>query len=149
MTPLKDFLYILASWTYAAMTHKLFLLAVGGAIGTITRYLLAKWLGELSSARGFPLGTFVINVSGSFILGLAAVIVLERLPPEYQNWYLLLGTGFCGGYTTFSTFELETFRLVRDRSYAMASLNVAGSVAGGFLGVVIAVMLASILFPKQ
>jgi CrcB protein len=63
--------------------------------------------------------------------------------------YLLVGTGLCGGYTTFSTFELGTFNLVGDRSYALASLNVAGSVLAGFVGLVIGVALANILFPKQ
>jgi len=140
---------LIAAWFYAVLTNNLILLAFGGAIGTIARYLLAKWLGEVGWAKGFPLGTFVINVTGSFILGFAAVLILERLSPAYQNWYLLLGTGFCGGYTTFSTFELETYRLVRDGSFWMALANIFGSVLVGFIGVVAATALAGLVFPKR
>ena len=146
---MKGILYLLGSWVYAALTNKLVLLAIGGAIGTISRYGLAKWLGEVAWAKGFPLGTFVINVTGSFILGMAAVIILERLPPVYQNWYLLFGTGFCGGYTTFSTFEWETYKLVRDGSLWLALANVIGSVLVGFLGVVVAVALTGLVFRRQ
>jgi CrcB protein len=103
----------------------------------------------MSWARGFPLGTFVINVTGSFILGAAAVLILERLPPEYQHWYLLVGTGFCGGYTTFSTFEWETFGLMRDGSLWLALANVLGSVVIGFLGVLVAVTLTRLILPRQ
>jgi fluoride exporter len=137
------------SWLSIIITNRVFLLMLGGGIGTNARYWLARWLDEASWASGFPLGTFVINVSGSFVLGLAAVIISERLPPAYQNWYLLFGTGFCGGYTTFSTFEWETFKLVQNGSWPMALLNVFGSVAAGFLGVLAAVALAGILFPKR
>ncbi len=136
-------------WLYSAMIGKLILLGVGGAAGTIARYGIGKWFNEQPWTRGLPWGTFVINVTGSFILALAAVIILERLPPSSQDWYLLIGTGFCGGYTTFSTFELETFRLVRDGGWRMALANVLGSVLVGFAGVVLAVAIANGLFPRR
>jgi CrcB protein len=139
----------LNDWCYALLTSKFVLLAIGGAVGTNFRYWLGRSLGEVAWAKGFPLGTFVINVTGSFVLGVAAVVILERLPPMYQHWYLLVGTGFCGGYTTFSTFEWETFRLVRDGSMWLALANVAGSVLVGFLGLVIAVVLMELVLPRQ
>jgi fluoride exporter len=124
-------------------------LMVGGAVGTLARYWIGKWISEQSWADGFPWGTLAINVSGSFILGFAAVLILERLPPEYGDWYLLVGTGFCGGYTTFSTFEWETFKLIRSGSWALAAANVLGSVLIGFIGVLLGVVAASLLFPAN
>jgi CrcB protein len=137
------------AWLLQVARMKLVLLIVGGALGTCLRYYLSRWLNELSWTRGFPLGTFVINVSGSFILGFAAALIRERLPPEQQFLYLLIGTGFCGGYTTFSTFELETLQLVRDDSWLMALANVVGSVVLGFVGVLGGVILVRLLFPQS
>jgi CrcB protein len=126
---------------------KLLSLVLGGALGTVCRYWIGRWLNAQPWALGFPVGTFVINVSGSFILGAASVIILERLPPEHQDWYLLIGTGFCGGYTTFSTFEWETFKLVRDGSYWFALGNIFGSVVVGFVAVLLGVLVANLIFP--
>jgi CrcB protein len=125
------------------------LLMLGGAVGTLARYWLGRWISSQPWAQGFPYGTLVVNVTGSFILGVAAAVILERLPPEHLDWYLLIGTGFCGGYTTFSTFEWETFKLIQDGSWWLALANVFGSVLAGFLGVLLAVGLVNTFFPQS
>ena len=128
---------------------KALLLMVGGALGTYARWWIGGWFAAQPWTRGLPMGTFVINVSGSFLLGAAAVLILERLPPEHQDWYLLFGTGFCGGYTTFSTFAYETFDLaVRQGSWWLALANVVVSVVGGFAAVFLAVKLAGGIFSQ-
>jgi CrcB protein len=136
-------------WLLPVVRHKMVLLFVGGGLGTIARYLLSRWFNAQPWGQGFPWGTFAINVSGSFILGAAAVVILERLSPAHQDWYLLLGTGFCGGYTTFSTFEWETYKLVRDGSWWYAAANAFGSLVAGFVGILLAVSLAGVLLPKR
>jgi fluoride exporter len=131
------------------LRNRAVLLMVGGALGTYLRYVVGKWIGSQPWGQDFPFGTLFINVTGSFILAAAAVIILERLPPRHEDWYFLLGTGFCGGYTTFSTFEWETYNLVRDGRWWHALGNVVGSVVAGFVGILLGVILVAVIFPRK
>ena len=137
-------------WLYRLARNKMLLLMLGGAVGTYARYLLGRWVGQHPWAAAFPpLGTLVINVSGSFILGAAAAVILERLPPQRQDWFLLIGTGFCGGYTTFSTFSLETFELAIERKEPWLALAYAvGSVVAGFIGAALGWWMAEAVWPR-
>ncbi|HAM53243.1 MAG TPA: fluoride efflux transporter CrcB [Nitrospiraceae bacterium] len=86
------------------------IIGVGGFPGAATRFFLATWIGQ-KWGRNFPLGTFVINVSGSFFIGLLMTLLTEKFMANPQ-WKLLLVVGFLGAYTTFSTFEFETSNLL-------------------------------------
>jgi fluoride exporter len=135
---------------FALGRNKMVLVMLGGALGTYLRYLIGNWFKSHPWGQAFPYGTLLINVSGSFILGFAAVFIVNRVHLEHQqSWYLLLGTGFCGGYTTFSTFSLETANLIRDGSWWLALANVLGSVGAGLLSVFLAWVLVNALFPGQ
>ena len=125
------------------------LLIVGGVAGTLARYYIGQWFARHHLTERFPWGTFAINVSGSFLLAFFVVLILERLPAEHHHWYLLLGVGFCGAYTTFSTFELETFQLIQKGHWGYALAYVLGSVFSGFVGVLLGMGLGHWVFPKQ
>ena len=109
------------------------LLAVfaGGGTGATTRYLFGRFVGERYDGD-FPLGTYLINISGCFALGLLAS-VLSANTAANALLLALLGTGFLGGYTTFSTYALEGVLLYLDGSHRIAVLTLLGSVACGLL----------------
>ncbi|HKO56237.1 MAG TPA: fluoride efflux transporter CrcB [Thermoanaerobaculia bacterium] len=109
------------------------IVGLGGFAGAIARYGLGVWIGSLWR-RPFPLGTFLINISGCFLLGALLAFAAERASIG-EPWRLLLATGFLGAYTTFSTFEYETFALARGGAAGWAVANVVASVIVGYLAV--------------
>jgi CrcB protein len=106
------------------------LVGLAAALGALARYLLDQAVSQRSKSP-FPWGTWVINISGSFILGLITGLALHHGLDAHV--VTVLGTGVCGGYTTFSTFNFETIRLTEDGSLVGAAGNIAGSVAAGLL----------------
>lgn len=112
---------------------KLLAVAFGGAFGAIARYLLNLLFAKVFMP--FPFATFFINITGSFFIGLLAILFAEKFPAN-ENWRLFLTVGFLGAYTTFSTFELETFELLREKQLITAFLYVLASFAIGLIGVI-------------
>lgn len=110
------------------------LVGLGGFMGANMRFILARWTGALIETR-FPLGTFLINVSGSFLLGIVGTLAANRLVPNSDEMRLALGIGFIGAYTTFSTFSYETHALFDDGSWLIALTNIFGSFFLGLLAV--------------
>lgn len=107
------------------------MIALGGSAGAIARYLLGSYVGNRMGSR-FPFGTFVINISGCFVIGFVMTLLAERTHVS-RNWIYLVPIGFIGAYTTFSTFEFETFRLIQDGQAIAALVNVSLSVVVGFV----------------
>jgi len=112
---------------------KYLVVAFGGAIGSMLRF----WAGGYVSTRlgtRFPYGTFIINITASFLIGFIMTLLAERAHWS-PNWRYLMVFGFLGGYSTFSSFEYETFRVFQDGEFLIATLNIVFSVAVGFVSV--------------
>jgi fluoride exporter len=114
--------------------------ATGGALGAVSRYGVALFVATFWK-RDFPLATFLINISGSFILGFFSTFAAEKMPID-PLWRLLVATGFVGAYTTFSTFEYETQRLTESGALWWGAVNVIASVMAGYAAVQLGVVLA-------
>lgn len=104
--------------------------AAGGAVGAMLRYYITL-TGLSRTAQPFPTATFVINITGSFIIGFFLTLVTERIPIN-PHLRLAVAVGFVGAYTTFSTFEYETARLVEEKDFLYGFLYVVLSFAVGF-----------------
>lgn len=116
------------------------LVGIGGFLGANARFLIAQGVVTLLPTR-FPLATLLINISGSFLLGVLGSVIAQRLPPGSDVLRLALGVGFLGAFTTFSTFELETHSLLLDRAWLAASAYVCISVFLGLIAVRAGLML--------
>ncbi len=127
---------------------RLLLLAVGGALGTLSRYGLNGVISQRVAT--FPLGTMVINSTGCFVIGFLAAIsgpALGRawLKPEWRDFLMI---GFCGGYTTFSSYGLQTLNLARDGEWLYVAGNVIGSNVLGLVAVYLGWVLGRFLQAK-
>ena len=115
------------------------MIALGGAVGAIARYQVAAMI-QARVPAGFPLGTFVVNITGCLVMGIATTLLTERLV-VHPNWRFLIPIGFVGAYTTFSTFELETFRAMNEGSFLIGAGNIVGSVLAGYISLWIGIVL--------
>lgn len=110
-------------------------IATGGAIGAVARFALSGAIAR-GMSEVFPWGTLIVNVTGCFIIGLFAMLTGPdgrlMIPPDLRQFFMI---GVCGGYTTFSSFSLQTLALARDGDVTRATLNVAASVILCLVGV--------------
>lgn len=115
----------------------LLLLAIAGALGTVCRYEISKLL----SLQQLPMATLIVNVLGSLMLG----FLFAKYATHQQNIFTILGVGFCGGFTTFSTFSLDLFKMIQNQQYVDMFLYLALSVILGIAGIMAGVYLSKIV----
>lgn len=122
------------------MPMQLLYIATGGVIGTLSRYLLQGWI-QSHSGGAFPVGTLVINITGSFVVGFVIRYATGTtvISPEMRG---ALTVGFCGAFTTMSTFSYETMALLRDAEYVRATAYMGGTIGGCLVAVILGTALA-------
>ena len=121
---------------------KYVMVGIGGFLGAVARYALGTYIGGRYGVR-FPYGTFVINVSGCFLIGFILSFLARTTASAY--WRYLIPIGFIGAYTTFSTFEYETLRAIQDGQMMTGVLNVFLSLTLGFLAVWLGSLIGRVL----
>lgn len=117
-----------------ASVQNLFLVGIGGFVGSVGRYLVSGWMHDVIRQPWLPAGTLAVNALGCFAIGVVAGLaeIRQLFTPEAR---LLVVVGLLGGFTTFSAFGYETFSLARDREFALAAANVAAQVLFGLFAV--------------
>jgi CrcB protein len=122
------------------MIKNIFLVGLGGGIGSIARYLCQRWISSLYP-HSFPWGTFSVNIAGCLLIGILWGISFKSFD-ENEHWKLLLMVGLCGGFTTFSAFTLEAVGLLRENKTGLFFLYAAGSVIACLLATFIGMKMA-------
>ena len=123
--------------------HKYLLIGSGGFAGAMARYWMGTFVTQRMGLR-FPFGTFLVNISGCFLIGFFMYLLAERGVLD-AHWLYIIVVGFIGAYTTFSTFEYETMRALQDGQFGIALLYVASSVLAGFIMVWLGAQAAKLL----
>lgn len=114
----------------------------GGGLGSLLRYLINRWVtGLLSSTTVFPYGTFLVNVTGCFLIGFF-VFFSERAGAQSQLWRLFLVTGLCGGFTTFSSFSFENTQLLNNHQVLVFILYTVGSISAGLIATYLGILVS-------
>ncbi|MDQ0226925.1 hypothetical protein CHH83_05465 [Bacillus sp. 7586-K] len=111
--------------------------ALGGAIGAAMRYFISDYLGEYTKEMKLPIPTLIINWIGSLLLGVFVVFI------EKDNTLLFLGTGLCGGFTTFSTFSVEVVQLLQKKNYIVSILYICITICGCVIGIYLGGLMKS------
>jgi CrcB protein len=129
--------------------------AIGSAVGGVARFIVGSWLqrrlddwAPRAGALPFPIGTLIVNVTGSFLLG-ALVVIIARQSGAANATRLLLAVGFCGGYTTFSTFSYDTVALLEGGAPSLASLNIMASLGLAFVATFCGMVLTRALLTRS
>jgi CrcB protein len=123
-------------------TLSLLLVFVGGGLGSIVRFLFSKWI--ITPSTDFPTATFVTNFLACVVLGMLANYLGEAKQESEKIIAALFMTGFCGGFSTFSTLNLETFKIIQNQNYQIAFLYTFSNVILGFVGIAIGFWLINI-----
>ncbi len=126
------------------MIRTILLIGSGGFIGSVMRYLVQVFV-EKGLTSTFPLGTLVANVAGSFIIGIVFALA-EKGNLMSAEWRMFLAVGFCGGFTTFSSFAYNNFSMLKSGSFGQFFWNVGGSLFLGIMAVYLGVILVRAVF---